>query len=230
MPSPIALLSSMATKGLLTELVGAYGDSVTLEAIGGVDAARRVRGGEVADVVVLAQDVMLALEAESRIVSGSLRSMVVSTMAAAVREGDVKPDLADANAVRHAVLAAKRTGYSTGPSGDHLLRLLAEWGIRDMLGDRLVRAPPGVPVGSLLATGAVDLAFQQHSELMSLPGVMIAGPLPPPIGLNTTFTAGVASIAPQPDAAEAFIKFLTSRKTAEVKRRHGMEPVPCLIH
>ena len=224
MASPITTLCSMATKGLLAELVAAYDGPATVEATGGVDAARRVRGGEAVDVVILAAGVMRALEAEGHIVPGSLQGIVVSAMAVAVREGEEKPDLADADAVRRAVLAAGRTGYSTGPSGDHLLRLVAEWGIRDTLGGRLMQAPPGVPVGRLLAEGAVDLAFQQRSELMGLAGVTIAGPLPPSIALETVFTAGIAVTTPQPETAQAFISFLASPTTAEAKRRHGMEP------
>ena len=224
MASSITTLSSMATKGLLAELVAAYGGPATVEATGGVDAARRVRSGEAVDVVVLAAGVMRALEAEAHIVPGSLQGIVVSAMAVAVREDEEKPDLADAASVRRAVLAAGRTGYSTGPSGDHLLRLVEDWGIRDALGSRLVQAPPGVPVGRLLAQGSVDLAFQQRSELMGLAGVAIAGPLPPSIALETVFTAGIAVTTRQPETAQAFISFLASPRTAEAKRRHGMEP------
>ena len=95
-----------------------------------------------------------------------------------------------------------------------------------MLGDRLVQAPPGVPVGRLLAAGAVDLAIQQRSELMNLEGVAVAGPLPPAIRSDTVFTAGVARAAPRPDAARDFIAFLASAGTADAKLRHGMRPAP----
>ena len=161
---------------------------------------------------------------KGHIVPGSLQGIAVSAMAVAVREDEAAPDLADAEAVRRAVLAAGRTGYSTGPSGDHLLRLFAEWGIRDALRDRLIQAPPGVPVGRLLAQGVVDLAFQQRSELMGVAGVAIAGALPPSVALNTVFSAGIAVTTLQLEGAQAFISFLASPMTTEVKRRHGMEP------
>jgi molybdate transport system substrate-binding protein len=221
----VTALSSMATRALLAELASANGGQATVEAAGGLDAARRVREGEIVDVVILADGAMRALETEGHVVPGSLRAVAVSAMAAAVRDGEAPPELGDAGAVKRAILAAGRIGYSTGPSGDHLLRLLAEWGVQEALGARLVQAPPGVPVGRLLAEGVVDLAFQQQGELMGLPGVAVAGPLPPPIGLETVFTAGIARVAPRPDAAQAFISFLGSPATAEAKRRHGMGPV-----
>ena len=224
MPRQVTAVSSMATEGLLAALAEAYGGRTTVEAVGGVDAARRVRGGEAFDVVVLADGAMRALEADGHIVPGSRQAVAVSAMVAAVREGDARPELGMAEDLRRAVLAAGRVGYSTGPSGDHLLRLLSAWGIRDTLSDRLVQAPPGVSVGRLLAEGAVDLAFQQRSELIGLEGVAIAGPLPPPAGLETLFVAGIATTALRPGAARAFISFLASAGTANVKRGHGMEP------
>ena len=119
----MAVLGSMATRGLLAELAAAHGAGAAVEGSGGVDVARRVRGGEAVDVVVLAAGAMRALEAEGCVVPGSLAGIAVSGIAVAVRTGTPPPDLGDPDAFRRALLAAGRTGYSTGPSGDHLLRL-----------------------------------------------------------------------------------------------------------
>ena len=220
----ISGLSSMATRGLLTELSAAWDGQATIEAIGGVDAARRVRAGEPVDVVMLAGPVMQKLEAEGYLLSGSLTGVARSAVAVAVRQGSPAPDLSDSVAVQQTLLAAGRIGYSTGPSGDHLLGLLERWGIRDHLSERLVQAPPGVPVGRLLAEGTVDLAVQQHSELMGLPGISIVGPWPPEIALETVFTAGIAQTSTRLDDARGFIAFLASPAFSEAKRRHGLEP------
>ena len=59
--------------------------------------------------------------------------------------------------------AAASIGYSTGPSGIALKRLFERWGIADEIEQRLVQAPPGVPVGTLVARGEVELGFQQLS-------------------------------------------------------------------
>ncbi len=216
-------LSSMATRGLLAELTMAWDSQCTMEATGGVDAARRVRDGEQVDVVVLAGPVMHRLEAEGHLLPGSLVGIARSAVVVAVRQGDPAPDLSQAEAVKRALLTAGRVGYSTGPSGDHLLFLLEHWGIWDQLG--LVQAPAGVPVGRLLAEGAVDIALQQRSELLALPGITIVGPLPPEIALETVFTAGIARTSTRVDTARCFNEFLASAAASEAKRRHGMEPV-----
>src|SRR3989344_4836275 len=51
-------------------------------------------------------------------------------------------------------------------SGVALAKLFERWGIADQIAPRMVQAPPGVPVGSLVAKGEVALGFQQLSELL----------------------------------------------------------------
>jgi molybdate transport system substrate-binding protein len=221
----VTILSSMATKSLLAELAGSCGEAATVESVGGVDALRRVRGGEAVDIVVLAAKAMRGLAEEGFVEAGSLVDLAVSSMVVAVREGTPHPDLSTPEAMKAAVLDAPRTGYSTGPSGEHMLRLIDAWGIRQALGERLVQAPPGVPVGRLLAEGRVDLAVQQMSELMNLNGVAIVGPLPAAVQSNTVFTAGIARSARQAEAARRVIAFMASPGTAAAKRANGMQPV-----
>ncbi len=221
----VTILSSMATKSLLAELAAACGEAATVESVGGVDALRRVRAGEAVDIVVLASKAMRGLAEEGFIEPGSLADLAVSSMVVAVREGTPHPDLSTPEAMKAAVLAAPRTGYSTGPSGEHMLRLIDAWSIREALGERLVQAPPGVPVGRLLAEGRVDLAVQQMSELMNLNGVAIVGPLPAAVQSNTVFTAGIARSARQAEAARRVIAFMASPGTAAAKRANGMQPV-----
>jgi len=225
MTGPVSGLSSMATSGLLAELAAAWDGHAAMQAMGGVDAARMLRAGETTDVVVLASAVMDRLEAEGHLLPGSLVGVARSAVAMAVRSGDPAPEFADAQAVRRALLAAGRIGYSTGPSGDHLLALLERWGLRNALKERLVQAPPGLPVGQLLAEGAVDLAVQQRSELIGLPGLTLAGPLPPEAALETVFTAGIARTSTRVEASRGFIAFLASAALDQARRRHGMEPV-----
>ncbi|MEY2688140.1 MAG: hypothetical protein RL375_2338, partial [Pseudomonadota bacterium] len=197
---------------------------VAIESVGGVDAARRVMAGEVFDVVVLAADAIARLAAAGRVQAGSQVDLVRSGVAVAVRAGAPRPDIGSEDALRRAVLAARSLSYSTGPSGVALLALFDRWGVADQIRDRLVQAPPGVPVGSLVARGEVELGFQQLSELMNLSGIDVIGPLPPAIQIITTFTAALVTGAPQPDAARALLAYLRSPQAADIIRRHGMAP------
>ena len=221
-------ISSMATRQVLAELIGDYqrqaGVAVRIESVGGVDAARRVQAGEPFDLVVLASDALDRLVASGHVVPGSRVDLVRSPVAIAVRAGALRPEVSTEAALKQAVLDAPSIGYSTGPSGDHLARLFARWGLADTLKARSVTPPPGVPVGRLVAEGAVALGFQQLSELIHLDGIQVLGTLPPGADFITTFSAGLCAGSSQATAVQALLRFLTAPASAAVKRRHGMEP------
>jgi molybdate transport system substrate-binding protein len=221
-------ISSMATRAVLAELASGYragqGVELAIESVGGVDAARRVQAGEAFDWVVLAADAIDRLIAGGSVVAGSRVDLVHSGVAVAVRTGSPGPRIDSEHALRHAVLAARSVGYSTGPSGVQLLKLFDRWGLAETLRERLVQAPPGVPVGALVAAGEVELGFQQLSELLHVDGITVLGPLPPPIQIDTTFSAGLCTACSQSLAVQALLGWLASPQTAEAKRRHGMSP------
>jgi molybdate transport system substrate-binding protein len=230
MSQPVTLrgISSMATRQVLAELLAAYeqqtGQRAVIEAVGGVDAAKRVQAGEAFDVVVLASDAIDKLIAAGAIVAGSRTDWVRSGVAVAVRAGAPLPDIGSEDAVRSAVLAARSISYSTGPSGVALARLFERWGIAGEVAGRMVQAPPGVPVGSLVARGDVELGFQQLSELLHVEGIAIVGPLPPAIQITTIFSSGVSANSQHPDAAKALLDFFASPAAAQAKQRQGMDP------
>ena len=227
MSNVIKGISSMATRQVLAELAAAFeqqsGQSVEIESVGGVDAAKRVQAGEAFDVVILASDAIDKLTASGHVQPGSRVDLVRSGVAVAVRAGTPAVDIGSEDAVRQAVLAARSVSFSTGPSGVHLQQVFDRWGIADEIRPRLVLAPHGVPVGSLVASGEVELGFQQLAELMNLPGIRVLGPLPPAIQIITVFSAGLSITSTQADAVRAFLAWAVSPATTDIKRRNGME-------
>lgn len=221
-------ISSMATRPVLAELAGAFrarnGVDVAFESVGGVDAAKRVQAGESYDLAVLDAEALEKLVATGRVVPDSQAALVRSGVAIAVRAGAPHPDVSSEEALKRAVLAARSIGHSTGPSGTALLGLFERWGILDALRPRIVQAPPGVPVGKLVADGQVELGFQQYSEMMNVPGIDVLGPMPPGCGIVSVFSAGLCAASTQPEAVRELIDFMQSPAAAEAKRRHGMEP------
>jgi len=218
----------MATRLLLQDITTAYerdtGTTVAIESVGGVDAAKRVQAGEAFDVVVLASDAIDRLVAAGKIVAGSKVDVARSGVAVAVRAGAPHPRIDSEDALRAAVRGARTLGYSTGPSGVQLAKLFERWGVADEIRARIVTPPPGTPVGALVATGDVELGFQQLSELLHVEGIDVIGPLQPSIQILTVFSAGVCAASRSPDAARAMLAFMASPETAEAKRRQGMEP------
>lgn len=228
MNRPLRMISSMATRQVLAELIAAHeragGAATVLEAVGGLDAARRVQAGEAFDIVALAASALSPLESAGKTVAGSTVALVCSGVSVAVPAGAALPDIGTEEALKAAVLAAPTLGYSTGPSGTHLLKIFERWGVLETVRPRIVQAPPGVPVARLVAQGEVSLGFQQLSELLNVPGITILGPLPPGVQIMTTFSAALAATCAQPEAARALLAYMASPAADAAKRAQGMEP------
>jgi len=228
MAADIVGISSMATRQILAELGGAYqrktGRSVTIESVGGVDAARRLRAGAHFDIVVLADEAMKELEADGCLEPESRVGFAESAIALAVGAGAKCPLLSDEAATKAAIVAARSICYSTGPSGTHVMKLLEKWGIAQLMAQRIVKAPPGVAVGTLVARGDAELGFQQLSEFLDVDGIKIVGPLPPEIQSVTLFSCGVGAHASNRAETRDLIGYLASSEADAAKRRHGMEP------
>lgn len=223
----LKLISSMATRQLLVELAATWqqiaGVEVVIESVGGVDAAKRVQAGEAFDGVVLASDAIGKLLASGHAVAGSRVDLVQSSVAVAVKAGATRPDISTEALLRRAIEAAPTIGYSTGPSGVALVRLFERWGIAASLQSRIVQAPPGVPVGTLVARGKVALGFQQLSELMHLEGITVLGTLPETVSITTIFSAATCAVSAQGETLARLLAFMTSGEATAVKRRHGMD-------
>ena len=225
----LRLISSMATKPLLADLVALYKTQapdvqIDVESVGGVDAAKRVEAGEAFDGVVLASNTIDKLIAGGHVLSGSRTDLVLSGVAVAVPAGRPVPDISTEAALKAAILAAPTLGYSTGPSGVQLAKQFEAWGIAHEIAPRIVQAKPGVPVGSLVAKGEVALGFQQLSEMLGVQGITIVGGLPKAVEIITTFSGSVAATCQQPEAMRALLAFWQSGACDALKRQHGMDP------
>ena len=218
----------MATRDVLNDLAKAYfqlsGITVKFQSVGGVVAAVRVESGEPFDIVVLASDAIQKLVTAGHVVADSTVELVHSGVGVAVRAGMPTPDISSESELMHVVQSARTIGYSTGPSGVALRKLFERWSIADVVRNRIVQAPPGVPVGELVAKGEVELGFQQLSELIHLPGITVLGTMPQGCEIDTTFTAGMCTASTQPEAVRALLSFMCSAEIGDMIRRHGMEP------
>ena len=223
----LKLISSMAMGQVLVELAAAWRQisniDVAIESVGGVDAAKRVQAGEAFDGVVLASDAIDKLAASGEVVGGSRLDLVRSSVAIAVKAGAPQLDISSEAALRRAVEAAPSIGYSTGPSGTAVVKLFERWGIADALKAKIVQAPPGVPVGALIARGEVALGFQQLSELLHLDGISVVGTMPEAVSITTIFSAAVCTASTQREALGRFYAYMASAEAAAVKQKNGMQ-------
>ena len=224
----IKVIASAAVKDVVLDLIPAFerssGHKVTTIWAGTEAITKRIGGGEVVDIVLIAAPNIDKLISEGRLVAGSRADVAKSGIGVAVRAGLPQPDISSGEAVKKAVLAAKSIAYSSGPSGFYLAELFKKMGIADQIKDKVKQTPSGVQVGEVVARGEADLGFQQVSELLHLKGIDYLGPLPADIQHLTVFSAGLHTAATAPEAAKALMKFLTGPEAGPIIKKSGMEP------
>ena len=179
---------------------------------------------EAADVVILARAALDDLVARGHVIAASRVDLVRSRIGMAVRAGAPRPDISTIDALRRTLLGARSIGYSSSASGVYLsTELFQRLGIADVIKSRLKMSEGAV--GTLVASGEVEIGFQQISELLPVPGIDYVGPLPSDAQRETIFSAGIVTWAHAPGAARAVLEFFTSPENHELIRKTGLEPI-----
>jgi molybdate transport system substrate-binding protein len=205
------------------KVLTAYGPSMgtTVNAI-----PVRLERGEAADVLIMVGYALGDLVQQGKVVAGSRVDLVKSPIGIAVKAGAPKPDISSAEAVKRLLLAAKSIAYSDSASGVYVsTEMFQRLGITEEMKDK-ARKIPAEPVAGVVARGEAEIGFQQISELLPVPGVDIVGPLPPDLQKITVFSAGIATVAKEPEAGRALINFLASPTASAAIIKSGMEPIP----
>jgi molybdate transport system substrate-binding protein len=222
------LMSTNGVAGVLRELLPRFEQSTgtTVELV--LDSSNgflnRIAAGETADVAILTAEAIDDLTRQGKIAGGSRTDLARSVVGIAVRAGAPKPDIGSVEAFRRTLLAAKSIAYSkAGASGIYFAGLIKRLGIADQVNAKATVIPRGF-TGELAAKGEVEIAVQQISELMAVPGVDIVGPLPPDIEGVTIFAAGLFSGVREKAAAAALIRLLSAPTSVPIFKAKGLEP------
>jgi molybdate transport system substrate-binding protein len=223
----LRLLSTLALKGAMNRLAGDYQAAASIR----IDAdfaptiglLKRLRDGEVADVVILTQEGLDELVTEGTVAAASKVDLARSYVGIAVKAGSFHPDIATEPALRRTVLAARSVAYSQiGASGIFFADLIKRLGIAGEIKARAT-ITSGFTAERLI-TGEADLAVQQISELKQVAGIEIVGPIPYELQTPAVFSAGRMAASKQPAQADAFLSYLASKDVAPVLRESGLEP------
>jgi molybdate transport system substrate-binding protein len=200
------------------------GHKVAMHWVPTVDLMDRLKAGETTDLVISTVGNIDELIRAGVIVAGSQVALVQSVVAAAVRAGARRFDIASADALKQALLAAQSLAYSTGPSGVFMVALIERFGLTDALRSKVKRTK-GEPVGAFVARGEAELGFQQLSELLPVRGIDILGPLPREVEPTTVFTAGLHVRARSRAGALALARHIAGADAGPVLQRTGLIPI-----
>ena len=193
---------------------------------GETSIASRLKRGEIADIVIVAEPLQREFIADGVVQAEGALPVARSTIGLAVRAGAPAPDLSTLEGLKRTLLEAKSIAYSASVSGQYLTtELVQRLGIADQVLPKSRRITGGERTGAVVARGDADLAFQQMSELLPVPGIAHITPLPPEVQKVTQFLAGVSANSSDPELARSVIRYLASSAAAPAIRKTGLEPV-----
>jgi molybdate transport system substrate-binding protein len=220
------LLSTLAVMGAMNDLATAFrtstGVEVEAEFAPTVALVERIRAGAAGDVAILTEAAIDDLIAEGLMLSGSRKDVAISFVGIAVLAGAPRPDISTLDAFKAALLGARCVAYSKiGASGIYFAGLLDQLGLAASVNTIVV--PAGF-TAERLVSGEADLAVQQISELLVVPGIEVVGPLPVEIQTAAMFSGGVLSSSADPEAAQSFLRFLTGAEAGTVLTAAGLKP------
>ncbi|MCW5605843.1 MAG: substrate-binding domain-containing protein [Burkholderiales bacterium] len=219
-----------AYKALIPQLERLTGKTVvtvtTSIGTGDISIPNRLKRGEVADIVIVADGVLRQFIADGYVLAEGVTTIARSMIGLAVRADAPKPDISSADALRNTLLQAESIGYSASESGKYFsTELVQRLGIADRVLPKSRLIGGGERVGAVVARGELEIGFQQISELLPVPGIAHITPLPPEVQKVSSFAAGVAASSPARDMAWSVIRFLASPQAAKAITNSGLEPV-----
>jgi len=231
---PVAKLKVMCARSmhlvvgaLGKAFAGASGHEVSFDfgTVGALQA--KLDAGETADVVILSVPGVGKLEKAGALVPGSRHNVAKTFIAVCIKEGEPKPDFATAEAFKQLLEKAKAIAGSDpavgGSAGVHLAKTFEQEGLAAMLAAKMAPQSSGVEVAKRVVEGSAEFGLTLSGEIASVPGALIAGPVPPPFGQDTIYCAAVIASSPANDAAEAFIAALTRLDARAAWAKAGFE-------
>jgi molybdate transport system substrate-binding protein len=213
-----------AVDALLPDFEKSSGHKVTV-AYGTAGAvADRVQKGEPVDLIITSLPMIDRLQAQGKVGTGDRVIIAKVGVGAFVRKGATKPDISSADAFKRSMLAAKSIAYPDpaggGASGIYVASLLERLGIAAEMKPK-TRLSTLEALYASVASGDVEIGFNQVSEILAQPTVELVGPLPPAIQNYTQFAPGIVTGSSHAEAGGALITFLSSPAAQTVLKAKG---------
>ena len=188
----------------------------------------RLGKGEAADLIILPAAAMEAMDKAGKLVPGTRTDLGRTVTGIAVKDGAPAPDMSTPEAFKQALIKAKGVSFSDpaagGSSGTYFAGLLQKMGIADEVNRKAVLGKRGYEVAQAVVDGRAEIGTTFISELLTVPGVRIIGPLPGELYFANTYTAGIPVESRQQDAAKALLRVLTNPQTRDKWVAAGLEP------
>jgi molybdate transport system substrate-binding protein len=188
----------------------------------------RFDGGEATDLIVLPAAMIEALAKSGAVLADSVTDLGRTVTGVAVKQGAPVPDISTPEKFKAALIAARGVSYSDpaagGSSGKNFAGLIDKLGIAEEIGRKAVLGKRGYEVAQAVVDGRAELGTTFISELMTVPGVNIIGPLPGELYFANTYTAAIPAKSARPAEARGLLRVLTDPASRGRWTAAGLEP------
>lgn len=183
---------------------------------------KSIEAGDRADVVIGIDNSMDKLVERGIVQAATRATLADSVLGVGVKAGAQRPDVSTVEAFKRTMVEARGVAYSkAGASGIYFAGLIQRLGIADAVNARAVVIPMGF-TAEKVASGEAELAIQQISELMTVPGIDVVGPFPPELQTVSRFDAAIFTDAKNAAGAAALMAALTSPAAAKAYADGGL--------
>jgi len=232
MASAIKVISAGAVKSMVVALGAEFERETgnTLDLNFNTAGAQRTRlvGGEAADLVILSDSIITALEKTGLFVPGSRTDLGRTVTGVVVREGAQIPDISTPEAFKQALLKAHSVAYTDpqagGSSGTMFAAMLEKLGIAVEINKKAVLGKGGHDVAVSIAEGRAEIGTTFISEVLPVKGAKVIGQLPGELHNANTYTAAIHAMAVSRDGATSLLCYLTSPANRARWTAAGLEP------
>ncbi|HEY4403267.1 MAG TPA: substrate-binding domain-containing protein [Xanthobacteraceae bacterium] len=216
----------IAAKALAADFTKATGNPVLLTIVAPSEIGQKLAGASY-DMVICSVPAVEALDQAGALQSGSRSPLSRVGIGVMVREGAPLPDVSTPEAFKKTLLGARSIVHgdpaTPNQSGVVTMRILANAGVLDAIKGK-ARAASLADGFAMVAKGEVELALFNLVELP--PGVRLVGPVPAPLQDYTSYETAVLAKGAAPEAAQAFIKQMTSAPARKIWEASSLEAYP----
>jgi molybdate transport system substrate-binding protein len=171
---------------------------------------KRVAAGETFDVVIAPPAAVKEFAAAGKVEVGGAEVGKVG-LGVVVRPGAPVPDIANADAIRRAVLEAESIVFNRASSGLYFEGLLKKMGVYEQVEAKSARYATGAEVMEHLLKGkGKEVGFGPITEILQYKdkGLRLVGPLPEDIQNYTSYTAVAMSAGTNKEEAQQLVRYL----------------------
>jgi molybdate transport system substrate-binding protein len=215
-----------AMEKLRPEYERAIGRKTNVQFGASANFKRSIEAGEPFDLAILTPQIVEDLIKEGKMAAGTAVDLASTGIGVAVRAGAPKPSVSTAQTMKQTLLKAKSIGYvKVGAGTPPVVNMLNQLGISEDVQRKTVFQSGAEESMASIAEGKTDIAFALISEILAVPGVQLAGPLPPEFQKPIIMADGISSSTKNREAANQFVKSLTGAAAAKSIKAAGMDPI-----